>query len=90
MTAVKTAISLPEDIFAQVEEIAERESRTRSAVITEAIAAFLSKREGDELTRKFNEAYADEPLDDDERRMLDVALFDMKQRLDEEDGGWTQ
>jgi len=88
MTAVKTAISLPEDIFAQVEEIAERESRTRSAVITEAIAAFLRKREGEEMTRQLNAVYANNPLDDGDRRMLDATLFAMMKRLDEEDGGW--
>ncbi|MGH2633404.1 MAG: ribbon-helix-helix protein, CopG family [Tepidiformaceae bacterium] len=90
MTAVKTAISLPEDIFAQVEEIAERESRTRSAVITEAVAAFLRKRAGEEITRQLNEVYANEPLDDDDRRMLDAAAFDMAKLLNEEDGGWPQ
>jgi len=90
MTAVKTAISLPEDIFAQVEQIAERESRTRSAVITEAIAAFLRKREGEEMTRQLNAVYADNPLDDGDRRMLDATLFAMMKRLDEEDGGWQK
>lgn len=90
MTAVKTAISLPEDIFAQVERIAERESRTRSAVITEAIAAFLRKREGEEMTRQLNAVYADNPLDDGDRRMLDATLFAMMKRLDEEDGGWQK
>src|SRR6185312_864106 len=85
-----SALRSPEDVYLGLMDIARQEQRSRKNVVLEAMSSFLRKREGDEITRQLNEAYADDPLDDDDRRMLDVAAFDMAERLNDEDGGWPQ
>jgi len=87
---VRVSISIPEDVYLGLLDIARTEQRSSKSVVLEAMSSFLRKREGDDLTRRLNEAYADNLLDEDDRRTLDVAAFDMTKRLQEEDGGWPQ
>ena len=90
LAKVRISISIPEDVYLGLMDIARQEQRSRKNVVLDAMSSFLRKREGDEITRQLNEAYADDPLGDDDRRMLDVAAFDMAKRLNDEDGGWPQ
>jgi predicted DNA-binding protein len=46
--AVKTAVSLPDELFERAERIAQRLGRSRSALYAEALAAYLETLEGDD------------------------------------------
>lgn len=83
MTVEKFSISLPEDLVSSVDEIAEAEGLTRSAIIREATTDYVVKRRSaeyaearrqriDEAIRGFEEL-ADElaRLGPDERSSLD-------------------
>jgi metal-responsive CopG/Arc/MetJ family transcriptional regulator len=90
MAYVKTAISLPEDMFAAISARASETRQSRSALIAEAIAGYLRNLQDEEFTRQMNEAVAsvsDEEWENElkwtrssARRALD--------RLTELDGGW--
>lgn len=58
---MKTAISLPDDLFESADELAERLGVSRSELYAEAVAEYLAKHHGENVTARLNEVYADEP-----------------------------
>ncbi len=62
MTAVKTAISVPADLFRLWEAAALELGRSRSSVIAEALQRYLQAHTEEALQRRFNEAFADTEL----------------------------
>jgi len=65
MKTMKTAISIPEEIFAEVEETARRLGMNRSQLFTTAVAEFLARHREDSITEKLNGVYGDEPAEID-------------------------
>ena len=57
---MKTAISLPDDLFESADELAERLGVSRSELYAEAVAEYLAKHRDEDLTARLNEVYADE------------------------------
>lgn len=51
---MKTAVSIPDDIFARAERLASRERRTRSEVYATAIDEYLARHVRDEVTDRMN------------------------------------
>jgi len=60
MRNLKTAISIPENIFLQADETAKVMGLNRSRLYTAAIAEFLEKHREDSIKAKLNEIYANE------------------------------
>jgi len=60
MRNLKTAISIPENIFLQADETAKVLGLNRSRLYTAAIAEFLAKYREDNVKAKLNEIYANE------------------------------
>lgn len=56
---MKTAISIPDALFEEADELAERLSLSRSALYRRALEAFLKSYREDELIRQINEVCAD-------------------------------
>lgn len=69
MPAVKTAISLPADVYEQLDVEARRQGASRSAIVLRAIEAYLERLDIEAYRREVDAAYA-EPLDEDELRTL--------------------
>jgi metal-responsive CopG/Arc/MetJ family transcriptional regulator len=57
MKTIKTAISLPEERFNQLEETARRLGLKRSQVISAALADYLERRREDQITERLNAVY---------------------------------
>ena len=57
---MKTAISIPDDVFSRAEDFAHRREMTRSALFTVAVDEYIQRHRDDDVTRKLNEVYADE------------------------------
>ena len=57
---MKTAISVPDEVFARVEQFARRRKMSRSAVFTAAAEEYVRKHRGEDVTRRLNEVYAKE------------------------------
>jgi metal-responsive CopG/Arc/MetJ family transcriptional regulator len=58
---MKTAISIPDPLFAAAEEVARRLDVSRSELYTRALEEFLAARRDDDITQRLNEVYAQEP-----------------------------
>lgn len=62
---MKTAISIPDEIFAEAERLAKRLKSSRSELYSRAISEYVARHATDEVTEDMDEALAsvDEPLD---------------------------
>ena len=57
---MKTAISVPDEVFLRVDRFARTRRLSRSAVFTAAAAEYVQKHRGDDITQRLNEIYAGE------------------------------
>jgi metal-responsive CopG/Arc/MetJ family transcriptional regulator len=58
---MKTAISIPDQLFQAAEEAARRLDVSRSELYARALQEYLAARREDEITQRLNEVYAEEP-----------------------------
>jgi len=89
MAHVKTAISLDESLFREVEDWAGKLGVSRSQLFARAVEEYVRRHENEELLRRLNEAHAD-GLDDEEKEYLErmrVYQGRLIDRLEGEYGG---
>ena len=60
---MKTAISIPDNVFESAEKLAKRLGQSRSQLYTKALKSYLEKHRDDKVTAKLNEVYSSEPAD---------------------------
>jgi metal-responsive CopG/Arc/MetJ family transcriptional regulator len=65
---MKTAISIPDDIFKELEKFAKEYNYSRSEVFVLAVKELLKKMESKQLLEAINTAYSD--LEDTEEKTL--------------------
>ena len=53
---MKTAISVPDDVFRKAERLAKRLGISRSELYSNAVREYISRRDSAELTKQLNEA----------------------------------
>ena len=53
-SGMKTAVSVPDEIFARAEELARRTRRSRSRLYAEALAEYLDRHDPDRVTAAMN------------------------------------
>jgi metal-responsive CopG/Arc/MetJ family transcriptional regulator len=58
---MKTAISVPDNVFHAGERLAHRLGVSRSGLYAKALREFLARHDDDEITRRLNEVYEREP-----------------------------
>ena len=58
---MKTAISLPDQIFEEAEALAQQLGISRSELYTEALKAYLRRYNRERILSKLNEVYSKEP-----------------------------
>jgi antitoxin MazE6 len=56
---MKTAVSLPDELFAQVDRLARRSHRSRSEVYRAALREYLSRHQPDEVTEALDRVVAE-------------------------------
>ncbi|ACB54270.1 hypothetical protein cce_4924 [Crocosphaera subtropica ATCC 51142] len=56
---MKTAISIPDDIFTEAEKLAQKLHISRSELYTKAITAYLKNSRSSQITEKLNQVYQD-------------------------------
>lgn len=52
---MKTAVSIPDDVFEKVERLARRTRKSRSAVFSAALREYVARHTPDEVTEAMNE-----------------------------------
>jgi metal-responsive CopG/Arc/MetJ family transcriptional regulator len=64
---MKTAISIPNNVFEQAESLARKLKISRSELFTEAVKVYLKENHVEDVTAKLDEVYgnANSNLDDD-------------------------
>jgi metal-responsive CopG/Arc/MetJ family transcriptional regulator len=62
---MKTAISIPDEVFEQAEIMAKYKRKSRSQLYSEAIKEYLARHNENETTRAFDRALADINGDDE-------------------------
>ena len=60
LSIMKTAISVPDAVFARAEVFARRRKMTRSALFTVAVDVYVQQHRAEDVTRKLNEIYTKE------------------------------
>lgn len=58
---MKTAISLPDDLFESADELAERLGVSRSELYARAVAEYVAKSRDEDITARLNAVYAEVP-----------------------------
>jgi metal-responsive CopG/Arc/MetJ family transcriptional regulator len=58
---MKTAVSLPDDLFADAEALAEAQGMTRSGLYSAALREYLARHRPDAVTLALDAVYASEP-----------------------------
>jgi metal-responsive CopG/Arc/MetJ family transcriptional regulator len=73
---MKTAISVPDDVFRTAESFARRQQVSRSALFTRAVEEFLAHHRHEGVTERLNHVYAREEshLDPVLSRLQSVAI----------------
>jgi predicted transcriptional regulator len=57
---MKTAISVPDDVFESADELAQQLGISRSELYSTAVAEYLAKFRSEDITARLNEVYADQ------------------------------
>jgi predicted transcriptional regulator len=62
---MKTAVSIPDDVFVEADRLAKRMKRSRSDVYSRALAEYIARHTPDRVTATMNQVLADldEPSD---------------------------
>ena len=56
---MKTAVSIPDNVYASAEKLARRLGKSRSQLYAQALNNYLSKYQKEVITTKLNEIYLD-------------------------------
>jgi Arc/MetJ-type ribon-helix-helix transcriptional regulator len=75
-TGMKTAVSIPDDVFEKADRLARRAKRSRSEVFTAALREYVARHSPEEITEALNSAFQhsekpDEFVTEASRRILD-------------------
>lgn len=77
---MKTAISLPDAIFAQTNALAKRLKKSRSEVIADALREHLRRAEDASITQRLDAVYGDRAMADEDKEFLDQVAADIAER----------
>lgn len=61
---MKTAVSIPDDVFRKVERLAKRANRSRSEVFSAALREYVARHAPDEVTEALDRIWSDAGIHD--------------------------
>jgi metal-responsive CopG/Arc/MetJ family transcriptional regulator len=70
MASVKTAVSLDESLFAQVEDLAHEMKVSRSHLVALALEDYVRRRQNRRLIEQINAAYEQAPETEEEKAVV--------------------
>lgn len=83
MPGVKTAISLEENLFNQISQLANDMHVSRSKLFTLAVKDFLKKQASNKLLAQLNAAYSDTPSE--EEKSISKAMHRKQRQIVEQE-----
>ncbi len=75
---MKTAISIPDEIFENAERLARRLKRTRSDIYSRAVAEYVARHATDEVTEAMNAVVGEIPTESHDEFVSRVARRTLK------------
>jgi len=63
---MKTAVSIPDDVFADAERLARRLKKSRSQLYSHALREYVSRHAADDVTDALNKVHSGAPREDRE------------------------
>ena len=84
MAAVKTAVSIDQDLFRRWDALARKRRIPRSKLLSQALEEFLAQHDAEELTRRINRACAAAETSE-EKRFRKAASTSLRRLLE---GSW--
>jgi metal-responsive CopG/Arc/MetJ family transcriptional regulator len=78
---MKTAVSIPEDVFHKADRLARRSKKSRSQLYSEALREYIARHSEDEITEAMNRAI-DEIGEKSDSRFIDAAAAQALQRIE--------
>ncbi len=82
---MKTAISIPDDLFREVNEIARKNNYSRSQVFCIAVKEYLDKFRAQEMLDALNKAYTEEPSSEEKLHLKKSVEYYTKNILEKDD-----
>ena len=76
--SMKTAISLPDDIFKEIEEVTKECDCSRSQIFVMAVREFLERRKSKKLMEALNEAYQETEVHEETRARRQAKMYHAK------------
>lgn len=61
---MKTAVSVPDDVFSDAEALARRLKKSRSQLYSEALREYVARHDSDEVTEALDRICAERPADE--------------------------
>lgn len=86
MKTIKTAVSLPADLYIRAEKIRKKMGKSRSRMIAESLAKAVREAEIKDMEERDNAAYAKNPHTKEEIAEIMAANAEMFERLAKEEG----
>jgi len=83
---MKTAISIPDDLFNEVDRVARESHSSRSQIFCQAVTEYLEKHRARKLFEKLNKAYKDRE-DADEKRLRKKSRDYYRREITRENSG---
>jgi metal-responsive CopG/Arc/MetJ family transcriptional regulator len=77
---MKTAVSIPDELFEEADALAKRTGKSRSEVYSDALRGHLQRQRSSSITERLNEVYDEHPLDADDRSWLAGVAASMAKR----------
>jgi metal-responsive CopG/Arc/MetJ family transcriptional regulator len=71
---MKTAISIPDDVFREADKLAKRLKKSRSQLYSEAVAEYTARYDEDEITASINRVLDDPEAADPELDAIITAV----------------
>ena len=85
MARVKTAISVPESLFREIEELSKEKKLSRSQIFTKAAEEYIEKLHNQRILGQLNDVY-DTPMEKEESEWLSQTNKNYRGRIVE--GQW--
>ena len=74
---MKTAISLPDNVFLAAEETAKRLGIPRSQLYARAVEEYINHNNKDYITEKLNQIFSNES--DEEKKLLEINIHSLRE-----------
>ncbi len=78
---MKTAISIPDDVFQEADRLAAEQGKSRSELYSRAVREYVARHSSERITAALDAVYA-EPEDEAELEWLRIAARQTHERLE--------